>query len=97
MEAIQKTMTEFAGLIREIESGITDTKAIIRLYRPSIMNERYYTKDEIKELLHLSDRTLVNYRKKGTLSYVRIGGNILYRESDIARLLEDNTVPAIKY
>ncbi|WP_270562524.1 helix-turn-helix domain-containing protein, partial [Bacteroides stercoris] len=35
-------------------------------------------------------RTLLDYRRYGILPYYQIGGKILYRESDIVRLLEKN-------
>ena len=40
--------------------------------------------------LKLSKRTLLDYRRSGILPYYQIGGKILYRESDIVRLLEKN-------
>ena len=48
--------------------------------------ENYLTDTELK----LSKRTLLDYRSSGILPYYQIGGKILYRESDIVRLLEKN-------
>ena len=45
---------------------------------------------EMEEKLKLSKRTLLDYRRYGILPYYQIGGKILYRESDIVRLLEKN-------
>ena len=35
-------------------------------------------------------RCLQDYRDQGRISYIRLGGKILYKVSDIEKLLEDN-------
>lgn len=97
MEVIKSDTPEFIGLIKKIDQAIADTKMITEQYRPSIMGERYYTGEEIMEKLHLSKRTLQNYRDDGTLPYTKIGDKILYRNSDIARILEENYVAVVSY
>jgi len=52
--------------------------------------ENYLTDTELAGKLKLSKRTLLDYRRSGILPYYQIGGKILYRESDIVRLLEKN-------
>lgn len=52
--------------------------------------ENYLTDTELAGKLKLSKRTLLDYRSIGILPYYQIGGKILYRESDIVRLLEKN-------
>ena len=38
----------------------------------------------------MSERLLQEYRNEGSLPYIKISGKILYKESDILKLLEDN-------
>ena len=54
--------------------------------------ENYLTDTELAGKLKLSKRTLLDYRSSGILPYYQIGGKILYRESDIVRLLEKNRI-----
>ena len=35
-------------------------------------------------------RTLQDYRNEGRIAYIQLGGKILYRESDIERMLADS-------
>lgn len=42
---------------------------------------------EVAKLLKTCRRTLQEYRDAGRMSYIQLGGKILYRESDIERLL----------
>ena len=39
--------------------------------------------------LKVSRRTLQDYRNEGRIAYIQLGGKILYRESDIERMLND--------
>ncbi|WP_165044914.1 helix-turn-helix domain-containing protein [Dysgonomonas sp. ZJ709] len=59
---------------------------------PMFDGERYLTDKELMALLHISDRTLQNYRTNNLLPYYQLAGKILYKESDIKKLLEDNLV-----
>lgn len=51
--------------------------------------ERFLTDSELSVMLKISRRTLQEYRNKGKLPYIRLGGKVLYRESDIERMLQD--------
>ena len=52
--------------------------------------ERYLTDKEVSAQLKLSRRTLQDYRNEGRISYYQLGGKILYRESDIEKMLQEN-------
>ena len=51
--------------------------------------ERFLTDGEPSVMLKISRRTLQEYRNEGKLPYIRLGGKVLYRESDIERMLQD--------
>ena len=63
--------------------------------RPMLGGEVYLTGEEVCSLLHLSTRTLQEYRNLGTLPFYTIGGKILYKQSDIQTMLERhyNAIP----
>lgn len=52
--------------------------------------ELYLTDKDVSARLHISKRTLQEYRNTNVLPYFIIGGKVLYRESDIQALLESN-------
>lgn len=64
--------------------------------RPLLDGERYLTDKEVSILLRLSRRTLQDYRNEGIISYYQLGGKILYRESDIEKMLQENYKQAYK-
>ncbi len=64
--------------------------------RPMLGGEVYLTGEEVCKQLRLSPRTLQDYRDNGTIAYCKIGGKILYRQSDIQAMLERHYNPISK-
>ena len=58
-------------------------------YRPTLGGERFFTDKEVSARLKVSRRTLQDYRNEGRIAYIQLGGKILYRESDIEKMLND--------
>ena len=58
-------------------------------YRPTLGGE-------LSARLKVSRRTLQDYRNEGRIPYIQLGGKILYRESDIERMLSDSYRPAYR-
>ncbi len=52
--------------------------------------EIYLSGEDVCELLHISKRTLQQYRDDCVIPYIQIKGKILYKESDIKYILERN-------
>ena len=50
----------------------------------------YYTKDEIKQLLRISERTYFRWVKSGKLKRVKIGNKSLFDVKEIEKLLSSN-------
>lgn len=63
---------------------------ILKNYRPVMNGEIYLSGEEVCKLLHISKRTLQQYRDDQILPYIQIGGKIIYKESDILNVLEKN-------
>lgn len=63
--------------------------------RPILGGEVYLTGEEVCSQLRLSTRTLQEYRNAGILPFYKIGGKILYKQSDIQTMLERhyNAIP----
>ena len=53
-------------------------------YRPTLDGERFFTDKEV------SARLKVSRRNEGRIAYIQLGGKILYRESDIERMLTES-------
>jgi hypothetical protein len=47
---------------------------------------------EVRKLLQISAGTLQNLRVNGTIAYTRVGSLLYYKQEDIIKLLEANTI-----
>jgi hypothetical protein len=79
--------------IEKIRSNINNC---VRKEKPSLFGERFLDNNELCEMLHLSPRTLQDYRDKGLIAFYKLEGKILYKISDIQRMLEKNYFNAWK-
>ncbi len=53
----------------------------------------YYTREEMMELLHVSDPTIRDYRRKGLIPEpVTVGGRVLYDKAKVREALTKNRV-----
>ena len=73
--------------IRSVSKRIKD---IAETYKPLFGGEHFLTGKEVCERLYISPRTLQDYRDKGIIPYTQFAGKILYKVSDLERLLEEN-------
>ncbi|MCF8372403.1 MAG: helix-turn-helix domain-containing protein [Bacteroidales bacterium] len=56
-------------------------------------NKEWIDTQEVCEMLHVSKRTLQNYRDQGKIPFSQIDGKMYYRQKDILNILESNYTP----
>lgn len=76
------------GLFSDLDRIAKDAATVADENQPLLGGEHYLTDRELSERLKISRRTLQDYRNNGILPYRQLGGKILYRESDIERVLQ---------
>lgn len=57
--------------------------------KPTLGGEGFYTDEELSKRLKISRRSLQDYRNEGRIPYIKLRGKILYRSSDIEKLLDE--------
>ena len=85
VEGAMKSMKDIESLFDKVTSN----------YRPLLNGQRYLSDVEVSHRLKISRRTLQDYRDNGTLPYFKLGGKVLYRESDLEALLQRCYHPVI--
>ena len=65
-------------------------REVAQTHKPLFGGEHYFTGKEVCERLYISPRTLQDYRDRRIIPYTQFAGKILYKESDLERLLEEN-------
>lgn len=79
----------YKEMITQLRNRIEE---ILKNYRPVMNGEIYLSGEDLCKLLHISKRTLQQYRDDKILPYIQIGGKIIYKETDLMRVLEQNYI-----
>ena len=85
-----------ANALSALRKGAKEASLLVQNYRPPLNGERYMTDKEVAERLKVSRRTLQEYRNDRKIPFILFGGKVLYRETDIERLLEENYKKAVR-
>ena len=64
-------------------------KEVAQTHKPLFGGEHFLTGKEVCERLYISRRTLQDYRDRRVVPYTQFAGKILYKASDLERILED--------
>ena len=75
------------GFIGQLDALLEGIERMDASHKASLGNEQFLTDKEVSAWLKVSRRTLQDYRNNGMVSYYQLGGKILYKESDIEKLL----------
>ena len=73
--------------MEQLDTMLDGIESMNEKSRTSFGNERFLTDKEVSAWLKVSRRTLQDYRNNGMVSYYQLGGKILYKESDIEKLV----------
>lgn len=90
MEFFDNDTEEIAHYKKKLDELRTHIELILENFRPVLNGEIYLSGEDVCKLLHISKRTLQQYRDDNILPYVQIGGKIIFRQSDILEILERN-------
>lgn len=63
---------------------------VAETHKPLFAGELFLTGKEVYERLYISPRTLQDYRDRKVIPYTQIAGKILYKASDLERILKMN-------
>lgn len=90
MKQIGNSNDDMLSLLEAVV-GIKNELLYIREYfHPFLKGEIYLSGEQVCEMLHISKRTLQQYRNDGLIPFIKLERKILFRESDIIKVLEDN-------
>ena len=83
VDDMQQVLSTISGVSKRI-------KEVAQIHKPLFGGEHFLTSKEVCERLYISPRTLQDYRDRKIIPYTQFAGKILYKASDLERLLEDS-------
>lgn len=88
MELINKDTPQVKEFIASLDSMLNGIGTIVKHYKPHLNGERFLSNNEVSKILNVSLRTLQEWRDTGLIPFIQIKGKIIYRQSDIDKLLQ---------
>lgn len=95
-DLITKDDPRIAGLLRSFDRVLERMELMAKNCKPVLGGEYYLTDKEVAERLKVTRQTMQDYRTAGKIAYCYLGGKILYRASDIEKMLRENYREAFK-
>lgn len=92
MELINGSSEIIKDFFQSMERMLDGISRLTKESRPHLNGEKFLNNREVSKYLKVSIRTLQEWRNTGVIPYIQIKGKIIYRQSDIDRLLESNYV-----
>ena len=80
-------MQQVVSALRGVGKRIVE---VAKTHKPLFAGELYLTGKEVCERLYISPRTLQDYRDRKVIPYMQFAGKILYKASDLEKMLKDN-------
>lgn len=78
------------SFFRSLDRLSSSLESLFSSRKPTLNGESFYTDEELSRKIKISRRCLQDYRDEGRISYIKLGGKVLYRASDIEKMLEDS-------
>ncbi|KGF16467.1 DNA-binding protein [Prevotella sp. S7-1-8] len=80
-------MQAMLSAISGVSKGI---KEVSQTHKPLFGGEHFLTSKDVCERLYISPRTLRDYRDRRIIPYTQFAGKILYKVSDLEKLLDEH-------
>jgi hypothetical protein len=88
MELINGNSEIIKDFFQTMERILDSISRLAKESRPNLNGEKFLSNREASQYLKVSIRTLQEWRDTGVIPYIQIKGKIIYRQSDIERLLQ---------
>lgn len=88
MEILDKKSTEVASFLTGLDELLDTIGQALKNRTPHLNGEKYLSNRDVCKMLHVSSRTLQDWRDTGKIPFIQIKGKILYKQSEINKLLE---------
>jgi hypothetical protein len=96
MDIIDRKSNEANVFFSALEEMLDCIEQALQNRTPHLRGEKFLTGREVCQMLHVSGRTLQQWRTERKIACIRLSGKILYRHSDIEKLLNENYSPAVQ-
>lgn len=92
MEILDRKSIEINSFFTGLDKLLDIIQQTLKSRTPHLNGEKFLSNRDACQMLHISSRTLQDWRDTGKIPFIQIKGKILYKESDILKWVEQNFV-----
>lgn len=85
-QLITESNERIKGFLLTLDKLSSALERMFSSRKTTLDGESFYTDEELSKKLKISRRSLQDYRNEGRIPYIKLGGKILYRSSDIEKI-----------
>ena len=90
MEILDRKSTDIASLFADLDELLNTIEQTLKNRTPHLNGENFLSNRDVCRMLHISSRTLQDWRDNGRIPLIQIKGKILYKQSEVLKWLEQN-------
>ena len=87
MEILDRKSDKVLSFFARLDEVFDGIEKALQNRTPNLNGEKFLTTKEACRTLNLSARTLQEWKTRGKIPFIQLGGKILYRQSDIDKIL----------
>lgn len=92
MEILDKKSTEINSFFTGLDELLDSIGQALKNRTPHLNGEKFLSNRDVCQMLHVSSRTLQDWRNTSKIPFIQIKGKILYKQSDILKWVEENII-----
>lgn len=90
MEMLNRKSKEIDSFFTALDELSNIIEQAMKNRTPHLNGEKFLSNQDICQMLHISSRTLQDWRDIRKIPFIQIRGKILYQESEVMKWLEQN-------
>lgn len=90
MEILDRKSTEINSFFSALDELLDTIGQALKSRTPHLNGEKLLSNRDVCQMLHVSSRTLQDWRDTGKIPFIQIKGKILYKQSEVLKWLENN-------
>ena len=92
MDVLDRKSEAVLFFFTELDNMLVLIENVLKQRTPHLNGEKFLTNRDVCGMLHVSERTLQEWRKQRKIPFIRLKGKILYKQSDILKRLENQAI-----
>jgi len=96
MEILDRKSEAITSFFTGIDEMLAAIREALKHRTPHLNGEKFLTGNDVCQMLHISSRTLQEWRRQGKIPFIRFKGKILYKESEVLKWLNNSYLPSVE-